>query len=139
MRDRREARANYVYVDDVVAGTLAAARLGRIGEAYLLCGPEVVTLKSFYGEFARMLGRRRIPSVPRLLAMMLVASMEILSALTHRPPLFSRADLRGNTMHASYDGNKACEELDFTPRVPLKAGMSGVAAWLAAEKPLDTG
>ena len=123
----------------VFACSLGAGRVGPIGEAYLLCGPEVVTLKSFYGEFARILGRKWIPSVPGLLAMMLVASMESLSALTHRPPLFSRADLRGNTMHASYDGSKARAELGFTPHVSLQAGMSGVAAWLAAEKPLDTG
>ncbi|MEJ2601547.1 MAG: SDR family NAD(P)-dependent oxidoreductase [Anaerolineales bacterium] len=127
-----------IYVDDAVAGTLAAARRGRIGEAYLLYGPEVVSLKRFYAELAGMLGRKWIPSVPGWLARMLVAVMEGWSALTHRPPLFSRSVLRSNMMHASYDGGKAREELDFMPRVSLQAGMSAVSAWLAAENPLDT-
>jgi nucleoside-diphosphate-sugar epimerase len=125
-----------IYVDDVVAGTLAAAQRGRVGEAYLLCGPEVVTLKSYYGEFARILGRKWIPSVPAWLATMLVDVMESWSSLTHRPPLFSRTTLRSNTMQASYDGNKAREELGFIPRTSLQAGMSEVSAWLAAENPL---
>ena len=125
-----------IYVDDVVAGALAAARRGRIGEAYLLCGSEVMTLKRFYGEFARMLGRKWIPSVPAWLATMLVAVMESWSSLTHRPPLFSRSTLRSNIMQASYDGDKAGQELGFIPRISLQAGMSEVSAWLAAENPL---
>jgi nucleoside-diphosphate-sugar epimerase len=127
-----------IYVDDVVAGVLAAARRGRIGEAYLLCGPEVVTLKRFYGEFAHMLDRKWTPSVSERLARVLVAVMESWSSLTHRPPLFSRSTLRGNSMHASYDGDKACEELGFTLRVSLQAGMAAVSAWLADENPLGT-
>jgi nucleoside-diphosphate-sugar epimerase len=125
-----------IYVDDVVAGALAAARRGRIGEAYLLCGPEVVTLKSFYGYLAGMLGRKWIPSIPGWPAALVVGAMESWSALTRRPPLFSRSSLRGNRKHASYDGGKSREELGFTPQVSLQAGMSRVAAWLAAGNPL---
>lgn len=125
-----------IYVDDVVAGILAAARRGRIGEAYLLCGPEEVALSRYYSEFARMLGRKWIPSIPGWLAMTVAIAMESLSAVTHRPPLFSRGMVRSNTMHASYDGSKASVELGFTPQVSLEAGMSGVAAWLSAENPL---
>lgn len=125
-----------IYVDDVVAGALAAARRGRIGEAYLLGGPEVVTLKRFYGEFANMLGRKWMPSAPAWLAEMLAAFMESWSSLTHRPPLFSRSMLRGNIRQASYDSNKACEELGFSPQISLQAGMAEVSAWLAAEYPL---
>jgi nucleoside-diphosphate-sugar epimerase len=83
-----------------------------------------------------MLGRKWIPSIPGWLAMTLVIAMKSLSALTRRPPLFSRGMLRGNTMHASYDGSKASAELGFTPQVSLQAGMSRVAAWLIAENPL---
>jgi nucleoside-diphosphate-sugar epimerase len=125
-----------IYVEDVAAGVLAAAKRGRIGEAYLLCGPEEVTLRRFYGEFARMLGRKWIPSIPGWLGMSVASAMESLSALTHRPPLFSRPLVRGNTMVASYDGSKARAELGFTPQVSLQAGMSRVAEWLASENPL---
>jgi nucleoside-diphosphate-sugar epimerase len=128
-----------VYVDDVRTGILAAARNGRIGETYLLCGPEVVTLKRYYGEYARMLGREWLPSIPRWLGAIVAGSMESLSNLTHRQPLFTRNLLRANTMNASYDGSKACEELGFVPKVSLEEGMSRVAAWLAAENPLAAG
>lgn len=122
-----------IYVDDVKEGILIAARRGRIGETYLLTGSEVVTLKRFYGEFARMLGRKWLPSIPYWLAMIVAGSMESLAALTHRPPMFTHQLLRANTMKASYDGRKAREGLGFIPQVSLDEGMSKLAAWLAEE------
>jgi nucleoside-diphosphate-sugar epimerase len=125
-----------IYIDDVVVGVLAAVRQGRIGEAYLLCGSEAITLKRFYGELAGLLGRKKIPTVPGWLGMMLASLFEGLSTLTHRPPLFTRAILRANTMHASYDGTKARTELGFVPQISLEEGMSRVAAWLTVADPL---
>ena len=119
-----------IYVADVVRGTLAAARRGRAGEAYLLCGPEVVTLKRYYAELARMVGSKQPSSIPWWLAVPVVSLAEGWSALVHRPPLFSRTMLRSNTMRASYDGSKAQTELGFIPQVSLEAGMAEVAAWL---------
>jgi dihydroflavonol-4-reductase len=126
------------YMDDIVAGILAALRRGRIGEAYLLCGSEEVTLRRYLAELAHILGRKQIPSIPRGLAMTLAVFMESLSALTHRPPMLFRAMVRASTMHATYDGSKARAELGFIPQVCLSAGMDKVAAWLEAEKPLGS-
>src|SRR6516164_6084946 len=48
---------NFVHVDDVAAGHLAALRRGVIGERYIL-GGENVYLRSMLSEIARMTGRR---------------------------------------------------------------------------------
>lgn len=126
-----------IFVDNAAAGILAAARRGQVGEAYLICGSEEMTLRRFFGEYARILGRKRLPSIPGWLGICLAVILESLSALTHQQPLISRAMVRANTMHASYDGSKARTELGFTPQVSLQAGLSRVAAWIAAENPLE--
>jgi nucleoside-diphosphate-sugar epimerase len=125
-----------IYVDDVVAGVLVAARNGRCGEAYLIVGPEAMSLRRYYGEYARMLGRKSIPSIPRWLAMALGSTLEGISAITHHPPMFSRPIVRCNLMQVSYDGSKARRELGFTPQVGLEVGMRRVEDWLKREKPL---
>jgi len=58
------ARANYVYVDDVVNGLLQAAECGARGAAYVL-GGENLTISQLLDLVAQVTGRRhRVPRFP---------------------------------------------------------------------------
>lgn len=122
-----------IYIDDVVEGVMAAARTGKVGEAYLLCGSEVVTVRQFFGYYARMVGRLRSPSVPGWVALLVANLSESWARLTGRPAFATRTAARGLMMRATYDGSKARRQLRFTPSTNLETGMRLVEQWLHRE------
>jgi nucleoside-diphosphate-sugar epimerase len=125
-----------IYLDDIVDGIVAAARHGRAGETYILAGPAVVTIHDFFGCYARMLGKYRLPSIPLWLAMMIAALSEGGAAALGRKPMFTRDEVRRIARKATWDGGKAMKELGFTPMVAIDEGMRRVEAWL---RTLETG
>jgi dihydroflavonol-4-reductase len=125
-----------IFIDDVAEGAVLALRHGRVGEAYLLTGTQVVSVREFFGCLASIVGRRRVPSVPRWLALVGAFLAESGARLTGTAPIFTRSAVRGTTMKATYlsgQDSKAYRELGFMPRVGLAEGMSAVQAWLAAQ------
>lgn len=119
-----------IFVDDAVEGILAAGRRGRVGEAYLLSGPETVTCSEFFGHYSAMAGKGRPPSVPPLVAEGLAVLSTGLSRVTGKPPLLTRTVVRGTCLQASYDGRKARRELGFEATTDLATGMAAVRQWL---------
>jgi nucleoside-diphosphate-sugar epimerase len=88
---------DFTYVDDAVAGILAALRRGRAGEAYNLSGWRSVELRAALGMLEDALGRR--------------------AALRTTPG-------SGGEAHVTTGcGLKAAEELGYAPRVDLAAGV----------------
>lgn len=122
-----------LYVADAVEGILVAAKRGKVGEAYILCGPEVLTIGEFFSHYARMLGRERIRSMPGRSMLAVAGLLEWFSGLSGQPPLFTRSSVRAVMMHASYDGSKAARELEFSPQTTVEEGMKNVQSWLASE------
>lgn len=123
-----------IFVDDLAEGILAAARKGETGEAYILCGPEVVTVADFFGRLARMAGREKIPSIPAWLALSTAGLAEVWSRLSGRPPAFSRSAVRFVTQKkTTFDGKKAADALGFHPKTSLEEGLAAVRVWLEAE------
>jgi 2-alkyl-3-oxoalkanoate reductase len=119
-----------IYIDDLVEGIIAAARRGRLGEAYILCGNEVVTFKQYFGYFTRMLHKKSLPSVPGWAAISLAALSEWLGKATHRPPIFTRSEIKSSMTTVAFNGTKALEELGFQPKVSLEKGMAKIGKWL---------
>lgn len=119
-----------IYVDDAVDGILAALLRGRSGEAYIICGPRPVTIREFFGHYAAMLGRNRIPGVPGWTALTIAVLAELGARLTGRPPVFTGAQARAVMRRATYRGDKAARELGFTPSTSLEEGMRRVQEWL---------
>jgi nucleoside-diphosphate-sugar epimerase len=119
-----------IFIDDLVRGVLAAAAEGRVGETYILCGPEVSTFREYFLSFARMLGKERLPSVPARLALGTAALAEGAARVSGRPPVFTRQEILATTATATYDGGKAARELGFTAGIGLAEGMRLVEAWL---------
>lgn len=97
---------DFTYVDDVVAGILAALRHGRAGEAYNLSGWRSVELR---------------------------AALELLEdALGCRARLRTEAGTGAEAHVTDGCGRKAAEELGYAPRVDL---ATGIGLQLAAASP----
>lgn len=124
--------ANPIYIDDLIAGILTVAREGAVGESYILTSGEVVTFREFFGRLGRMLGRERIPSLPRWLSLAVARLTEWQARLAGTRPLLTVEAVRGTTMQATYRNEKA-RALGFTPQVTLDEGMRRVEAWLRTE------
>jgi len=107
---------NFVHVDDVAAGHLAALRRGVIGERYIL-GGENVYLRSMLAEIARMMGRRS-PALrfPIAAVYPLAVGAEFLSHMTGREPFVTRDALRMARHHMFFDDAKARRELAYRSR-----------------------
>jgi hypothetical protein len=66
-----------VYVDDVVEGvTLAAAHERAIGQVFTLSGGHDVEARDFWGRYARMLGKGRVPVAPTPVVMFIAAVID---------------------------------------------------------------
>ena len=119
-----------VFIDDLVQGVLAAAENGSLGETYILCGPDVVTIREYFSCLARMLGKKRLPSLPGRLALGTAALAEWAARIFRRPPVFTRQEVLSTMATATYDGRKAEGELGFVPKTTLAEGMRKVEDWL---------
>lgn len=115
-----------VYVDDVVAGGLAAARSDAgLGQVFHLSGGVGVPPAEFFGHYARMLGRR----LPVLPLPVVRAAAAPLSLLGDRAPL-SRRTLEYVTHPGTYSIAKARDLLGWEPEVDLEEGMRRTRSWL---------
>ncbi len=126
---KAERRWNYVFVDDVAAGIVAALERGRLGRRYLL-GGENVTQAELYRLVAEI-GGIRVPRLrmPDLLASASGAAMKGWARLTGGVPRLT-PDLVEIYRHDwAYDSSTAAAELDYRPR-SLRVGLETTVAWL---------
>jgi len=124
-----------IYITDLVDGIILASERGRAGESYILSGSEVVTIRKFFGYYARMLKSEPIRSVPGWQALGLATFFECVSRVIHKPMPFTKCAIRGTMMHATYGIDKAMRELGFHPRTQLEQGMAFVEAWMKEQGP----
>lgn len=123
------ARANYVFVDDVVHGAAAAWRDGTTGATYTLGGDDA-TLSEFLREVARLTGRpRRVYPLPRAIARRIAAAAELL-ARSGRPPFITRDWVELLTVDWPVSSERARRELGYAPR-SLADGLEATLHWLA--------
>lgn len=124
-----------VYVDDVVAGIIAAsASPAAAGQIITLSGGVGVPTGEYFDRYARMLGRRAVPRLPR--SVMIAAA----GAQSRAANAFGRqielspaavrylADRRG-----TYSIAKARGVLGWEPQVDLDEGMARTRTWLAQQ------
>jgi nucleoside-diphosphate-sugar epimerase len=120
-----------VYIDDLIAGfELAMTKPGIEGEAFILGGPEYVTLnrlaKTIADALSVPLPSFHIPAGPVQLAGTLCEALCRPFGL--RPPLFrSRVDFFTKTR--AFDIGKAKQKLGYSPRYDIMAGIKLTADW----------
>ena len=122
---------NYVYIDNLVDATLAAAKCDQsVGQVYLITDGIAVTWKEFFGYYAQMAGKPKIRSVPEWLGKTIALGMEITSKLTGKPPKLTREAVGFPTRRTRFSIEKARRELGYEPRVSLEEGMKVTEQWL---------
>jgi nucleoside-diphosphate-sugar epimerase len=122
---------NYVYIDNLLDGTLAAAKSDQsVGQVYLISDGIAVIWKEFFGYYAQMAGKPKIRSVPEWLGKAIALGMEITSKLTGKPPKLTREAVGFLTRRARFSIEKARREFGYQPRFSLEEGMKLTEQWL---------
>jgi len=120
-----------IYIDDICDAFLAAC-IAPVAqpEAFLIAGPEVVTLKQLVERLARVLGVAKYGFQLPLAPMRLLAAVteDVCGVLKVSPPLYRRR-LDFYTVDVQYDIRKSKELLHWTPQTGLDAGLRQSADW----------
>jgi dihydroflavonol-4-reductase len=119
---------NFVHVDDVARGHLAALRHGRIGQRYIL-GGQNAPFSQMLAEVAALTGRR-CPKVklPWYMALPIAAAGEARAFLTGKEPLATWAGVQLSRHRMFFSSARAERELGVRAR-PYLAGLEDAIAW----------
>jgi dihydroflavonol-4-reductase len=115
-----------VHVDDVVEAFLLVARAGAgpTGRAWIIAGPQVVTVRELVETCARVLD---VPaprlSVPRTAVLLAGTGLEAAGRLLGRQPPFSRRSLAFFENDNAFDIGAVRRDLGFEPAIPLEEGF----------------
>jgi dihydroflavonol-4-reductase len=123
---------NIVSVDDVVAGHMAAARMGRIGERYILAG-ENRTFREIFEIVAEETGGiAPLFTVPRPFVWAVATVTEGVAGALRTRPWVTRELVAGIGRFRRYSSEKAIRELGYTSR-SLRATVRETYAWYREE------
>jgi nucleoside-diphosphate-sugar epimerase len=126
-----------IYVDDLVEGALlAASREEAKGQVFTLTGGITVETREFFGHYARMLGKSRVPVAPTGVVLALAATAGRLAMLSGGGEVTAAA-VRYIARKGGYSIDKARTVLGYEPKVSLDEGMRRCEAWLRAESLLQ--
>ena len=119
-----------VYVDDLVDGVmLAGSSAEAAGQVFTLTGERSVEARDFFGHYAHMLGRKRVPTAPTAVVTLLASATARLAAGSEVTPAAARYLARRTT----YSIDKARGLLGYEPAVGLDEGMRRAEEWLRSE------
>jgi dihydroflavonol-4-reductase len=123
---------NIVHVDDVAEGHVLAMEKGRVGEAYILGGDDLM-LGQFFAMIAGQAGRKppaiRLPIAPLV---PLAWVLERIAGITGKTPLMTNEILKMAHKKMFFRSAKAKRELGYAPR-PAAEAVAGALAYFAAE------
>jgi dihydroflavonol-4-reductase len=127
---------NFVHVDDVAEGHLAALRRGVIGERYILGGENVV-LADMLVEVARLAGRRPPRfRIPRAVVIPVAHLAEAKAWLTGREPFMTLDGVRLAEHYMFFTAAKAERDLGFRAR-PYREALADAIDWFRTAGYLD--
>jgi nucleoside-diphosphate-sugar epimerase len=120
---------NYVFIDDVVAGHILAARYGKSGERYIL-GGENHTFRDLFDIVGKMSGKRRIlVNLPAGLMKGIIKLAVFISGITGSPPAITMDWLDKYLKNWNMSSEKAIKELGYKI-TPLAEGVTRTIQWL---------
>jgi nucleoside-diphosphate-sugar epimerase len=129
---------NAIYIDNLVDLILLALKNdAAIGHAFIGAEGRGVTWREFYGAYARMLGIRRLHTLPRLAALALTMPFEMLSRLNGYPSRIARSSVEFYSHRVVFDIGKSRRLLGYAPRVSFEEGMARTRQWLVQERMID--
>lgn len=120
--------SNIIHVDDVVAGHLAAAERGRVGERYILGGENLSHWEAAETIASVTGGARPRLVLPNWLLPPLARAIDAFNTLDPRPPLVAGEQilLGGETFYV--DNSKAVRDLGL-PQTPFRKAAADAYAW----------
>ena len=123
---------NFVHVEDVALGHVAALERGRLGQLYIL-GGQNATLAELLGAIAKIVGRRppRL-RIPRLPLYPLAWLAEAAARATGREPFVTLDGLRMAKYRMVFSSAKAERELTYRAR-PYSEGLKDAIDWFRRE------
>ena len=114
-------RIQPIFISDLVEGILLAGTVGKIQNSYILCGPNVVTMKDFMGFLLRMHGKGKVPSIPSSLALFAAGLFESVAKMgLSKVPIFTRREVKAALAETVCSRYKAESELGFKARTSLE-------------------
>ena len=117
-----EQVANYVYLDDVVNGHIAAMQKGIAGERYIL-GGEDVSFNHFFNQLQySSIKAYKLYNIPQKIIKFYSRLEQVKTKLTGLPPLFLPEFADRLNYDQKYISNKAVQELGYTI-TSFKEGM----------------
>lgn len=129
---------DFVDVRDVARGTIAASKVGKRGECYILSG-HYVTIRQFLDAISLVIGRPKVKVLlPRWFAKLTAPLAELYYALLKQPPLFSSYSLYTLGSNGRFSHVKANTELGYTTRA-FEETIQAAVFWLRSEGRLFTG
>ncbi len=122
---------NYVDVKDVVAGHIAAAEKGEVGERYILAGHNL-TFKDSWTIVNDVVGRPppRVPLPAKLIPIM-AAGADALNQVTRKRLPFDGNQVRISAVKLFVDGSKAEKTFQINPR-PFRDTLQDTYDWYLA-------
>ncbi|MBQ6381410.1 MAG: NAD-dependent epimerase/dehydratase family protein [Clostridia bacterium] len=120
---------NFVDVRDVADGMIAAAKLGKCGEGYILCGEQIST-DEFVAFTLKACGKKA-PKIKMSKKAAITAAplMERYYKLAHKTPLFTRYSIRKLDSNCNFSIEKAQKELGFNP-MPVEKSIRDMVEWI---------
>lgn len=124
---------DFVDVRDVAQGVIAAARIGRRGECYILSN-RYFEMQDIVGEITNLTGHKRIKMIlPFWFARLLAPLVEGFCRLTRRMPLYTTYSLYTLRAAANSSNAKAKKELNYSTR-PMEETLHDTVAFLKKRK-----
>ncbi|MGH2953911.1 MAG: NAD-dependent epimerase/dehydratase family protein [Solirubrobacterales bacterium] len=129
-----------VYVDDLIDGIIRASEAERAsGRVITLSGGVGVETRDFFADYARMLGRRRVPAVPTPLALAGAALQVRIARARGKVTELTPDGVRYLALRrGTYGIATARELLEWAPAVPIDEGMARTEAWAREQGLLPT-
>jgi len=122
-----------IYIDNLVDGLILCAQSeAAIGEAFNFSDGDPLPWRDFFGAYAAMLGKPRLPAVPYPVAWLAAVFFEIRGKLRGKPASLNRRVIRTLRSDNSFSNRKARTVLGWEPRIDWHEGMRQTEAWLRA-------
>ncbi len=123
-----------VYIEDLVdCLVLALSHPDAVG-AFTVWDGHAVRASEFFGFYARMLGRSRVPSLPLALLRAGAAAQELGAHMRGTAPVVTRQALTYVSRRALFPNERARRVLGWRAQTSLAQGMDNTEHWFRAQK-----
>ena len=120
---------NFVDVRDVAEGMYLAAKKGKPGEGYILCGEQIST-DDFICACMRACGKKEPKfKMPKGFVSYVVPVAELYYKISKTTPLFTRYSIRKVCSNCNFSIQKARDELGYSP-MSVAESIRDMVEWI---------